>query len=118
MKYLMNTPEFIPRRRDLRHNQTDAEKKLWQALRSRQFEGLKFRRQYSVGPYILDFYCPEKKLCIELDGGQHATNIDHDKQRSQYLTGLGMTVVRFWNNDVLKNIEGVTQTLTKLCQKN
>ena len=117
MQYLKNTPELIPRRRDLRKSQTDAERKLWNVLKNRQMSGLKFRRQFSVGSYILDFYCPEKRLCIELDGGQHATNVDYDKQRTEYLAGNSIRVVRFWNNDVLTNVEGVAQMIATLCEK-
>ena len=70
---------------------------------------MKFFRQYSFGPYILDFYCPQKKLAVELDGGQHnqPDNIEYDKVRSEYLKAHGIETLRFWNNDVLMNIEGV-----------
>jgi prepilin-type N-terminal cleavage/methylation domain-containing protein len=113
MKYLMNAPEFIERRRCLRKSQTDAERKMWSMLRSRRFGNLKFRRQFSIGSYILDFYCPEKKLCIELDGGQHALRSEYDRERTIFLNERGVTVIRFWNNDVLKNLEGVYEELSR-----
>ena len=82
-------------------------------MRNKQFEGLKFFRQYSVGSYILDFYCPIMKLAIELDGGQHAetTNMVYDEKRSEFLKNRRIKVLRFWNNDVIENIEGVTDKL-------
>jgi adenine-specific DNA-methyltransferase len=75
--------------------------------------GLKFLRQYSVGPYVLDFYCPERRLVIEVDGSQHADahGQQHDAHRDRYLAELNIRVMRFWNNDVLQNIEGVGQTI-------
>ncbi len=109
MKFICNNLKLKQRRRDLRRDQTDAEKILWQKLRNRQLYGMKFFRQYSVGPYILDFYCPKSKLAIELDGGQHAEDDqrDYDEHRSEYLEAHGIEVIRFWNNEVLRNIDGV-----------
>ncbi|HVV41101.1 MAG TPA: DUF559 domain-containing protein [Nitrobacter sp.] len=92
--------------RRLRINQTDAETKLWQHLRARQLDGHKFVRQTPIGPYFCDFICRERKLVIEVDGGQHADS-QHDKIRSRFLTTNGYRVLRFWNNEVLGNIEGV-----------
>jgi len=112
-KYLYNDPSKKPTRRHLRKDATDAERKLWSILRNRQMNGLKFFRQYSVGSYVLDFYCPEKRLALEIDGGQHG-DVDsqqHDAQRDSYLKELGIRVVRFWNNDVLRNAEGVAQKI-------
>ncbi|OGE77845.1 MAG: DNA-cytosine methyltransferase [Candidatus Doudnabacteria bacterium RIFCSPHIGHO2_01_FULL_46_14] len=111
--YLYNNSETINHRRGLRRNQTEVEKRLWKLLRNKQFEGLKFFRQYSVGSYILDFYCPIMKLAIELDGGQHAetTNMVYDEKRSEFLKNRRIKVLRFWNNDVIENIEGVTDKL-------
>ena len=111
--YLYNDPSNKLTRRRLRKDATDAERKLWALLRNRQMDGLKFIRQYSVGSYVLDFYCPEKRLALEIDGGQHG-DVDsqrHDAQRDSYLKGLGIHVVRFWNNDVLRNTEGVVQRI-------
>lgn len=110
---LYNNSQTKNRRRELRRNQTEVEKRLWQVLRNKQFEGLKFFRQYSVGSYILDFYCPVMKLAIELDGGQHAENINllYDKKRSEFLSERRIKVLRFWNNEVIENIEGVIEKL-------
>ena len=115
MSFLKNDPALKDRRRELRHNQTDAEKALWAQVRNKQFFGLKFFRQYSVGAYILDFYCPEKKLAVELDGGQHnlSEGREYDAERTAYLNFHGIEVVRFWNNEVLCEMEGVLKSLTQ-----
>ena len=86
---------------------------LWSKLRARQVHDLKFYRQFSVGPYILDFFCPEIKLAVELDGGQHAEdeNKEYDEMRTDYLKGTGIVVLRFWNNEAIQNIEGVLQVI-------
>jgi very-short-patch-repair endonuclease len=96
--------------RRLRRDATEAEKALWQRLRSRGFEGLKFRRQVPFGRYIADFFCEELQLVIELDGGQHADS-EKDVVRTRYLESQGLRVLRFWNNDVLGNMEGVLEYL-------
>ncbi len=108
-----NNPDFKDRSRELRKNQTDVERILWAKLRSRNFHGLKFFRQYSVGAYILDFYCPEVKIAIELDGGQHGEeeNKEYDDIRTNFLSTEKITVLRFWNNDVMNNIEGVLEEM-------
>jgi len=90
---------------------TDAEQKLWRALRSRA-SGAKFRRQVPLGPFIVDFVCFEAKLVVELDGGQHADN-PRDAKRDRYFLDQGYRVLRFWNNDVLKNMEGVLVRITE-----
>ena len=102
-------PAYLAFVRQLRREQTDAEKLLWYCLRGRQLYGLNFRRQYPVGAYILDFYCHEYKLCVELDGGQHCTSagIQHDEQRQAFLTSHGIYTLRFSNSDVLQAIEAV-----------
>lgn len=97
--------------RALRKNQTDAEKLLWYRLRNRQLVGCKFRRQQIIGPYIADFLCLEPKLIIELDGGQHATRQDQDEQRTRFLESLGYWVLRFWNHDVLRDINSVLEVI-------
>jgi len=114
-KYLYNDPSTKLDRRRLRKNATDAERKLWSILRSRQMSDLKFLRQYRVGPYTLDFYCPQRRLAIEVDGGQRADicGQPHDTHRDEYLKDLHIRVIRFWNNDVLQNIEGVGQRITE-----
>jgi len=92
--------------RKLRANQTDAETKLWNRIRNRQINGDKFVRQEPIGRYICDFVCREKHIVIEVDGGQHSESI-RDEVRDRYLSAQGYRVMRFWNNDVLSNIEGV-----------
>ena len=102
-------PEFLDFARKLRRSQTDAEKLLWAVLRNRRLLGLKFRRQHSIGPYVLDFYCHERKVCIELDGGQHYENegIQHDERRKAFLEAQGLRILRFSNMDILENIEAM-----------
>jgi very-short-patch-repair endonuclease len=92
--------------RRLRVNQTDAETKLWNRVRNRQVGGHKFVRQEPVGRYICDFVCREKLLVIEVDGGQHSGS-QRDQIRDRFLRSQGYRVMRFWNNDVLSNIDGV-----------
>lgn len=99
--------------KQLRRNQTDAEKLLWQILRSRNLNGFKFRRQHPVGGYILDFYCHEARLAIELDGGGHNTEEQflYDTERTKVLLGADIKVVRFWNHDVLNSLESVLEEI-------
>jgi very-short-patch-repair endonuclease len=107
-------PEALLRAaRELRRKATDAEKYLWSLLRNRQLAGYKFRRQHPLGRFVLDFYCHEAKLCVELDGGQHAepAQADYDRERTVWLNREGIRVIRFWNTDVLNNIEGVLQSI-------
>jgi very-short-patch-repair endonuclease len=80
---------------------------LWRHLRNRQLSGYKFRRQYPVGFFIVDFCCPEKNLIIEIDGGQHSWQVESDNLRSSYLEGKGFRVLRFWNNQVMRELGGV-----------
>ena len=95
----------VPQR--LRRNMTEAESKLWRALRLQQFRGFKFRRQHALGNYVLDFVCLSAKVVIEVDGGQHAEAVAADEQRSRFLEGAGFRVLRFWNNQVLGETEAV-----------
>lgn len=97
--------------RELRQNQTDAEKLLWNALKGKQLEGMKFRRQHPFHPYIVDYVCLEKKLVVELDGGQYAERAEYDEKRTKYIEQCGFRVLRFWNNEVLGNIGGVLQKI-------
>ena len=98
--------------RRLRREQTDAEKKLWSRIRNRQINGWKFNRQVPSGPYVLDFFCFEASLAIEVDGSQHADErVEHDRKRTAYLDQQGILVLRFWNADVLNNIDGVMQRI-------
>ena len=99
--------------RTLRHNSTDAERKLWYYIRTKQLEGFKFKRQQPLGSYIVDFICFEKALIIELDGGQHAVNREKDIERDSWLEKEGFHVLRFWNNDVANNLEGVIDEIRK-----
>lgn len=92
--------------RKLRNNPTEAEKLLWRHLRSKQFHGLRFRRQFKISSFICDFVCWEKKVIIELDGSQHAENTA-DLERTRILESNGFLVLRFWNNDVMNNIDGI-----------
>ena len=110
------TAKMTSRARRLRANMTDAERKLWQSLRRGSLNGFNFRRQHPVGPYTLDFYCPQLRLGIEIDGGQHAyQNVAaNDHQRNQWLTTKGILILRFWNNDVLTNIEGVLAEIVRI----
>ena len=96
----------------LRKNSTDAEKRFWSQLRNRGLNGWKFRRQFPIGQYIVDFECHELKLIVEVDGGQHAEQEFYDIRRTEYLQLKGYQVVRFWNNEVLGNLEGVLGALT------
>ncbi|WP_395020011.1 endonuclease domain-containing protein [Dongia sp.] len=102
----------LKRARDLRREMTEAEKKLWHHIRADQLEGNRFRRQVPEKPYILDFCCLKKRLVIEVDGGQHADN-NADVQRTRWLERKGYQVLRFWNNEVLSNIEGVLAVIAE-----
>ena len=98
--------------RQLRARMTDAERKLWFALKDRRFAAFKFRRQVPVGPYIADFLCFEKRLIVEVDGGQHADSV-RDAERDNWLAQNEFQVLRFWNSDVLQNLEGVLTSLSE-----
>ena len=103
-------PDLIIRRaRDLRRNRTLAERRLWSLLRDRRCNGYKFRFQHPVPPYVVDFACVERRLVIEVDGGQHG--VATDARRTAFLEAHGYTVIRFWNNDVLGNLEGVYEVI-------
>jgi len=106
MTIFYNKSKNLAKRILLRRSQTPQETILWSKLRNNQL-GFKFKRQYSVGPYVLDFYCPLKKLAIEIDGSQHIENKEYDNQRSDYLDVFGIKVIRFWNNEINTNIDGV-----------
>ena len=99
----------VERARHLRHNQTDAERALWKQLRHLKANGFHFRRQAPIGAYIADFACHAARIVIEVDGGQHnePKGIARDDARTEWLVSQGYRVIRFWNNDVLSNIEGV-----------
>ncbi|MBI5359191.1 MAG: endonuclease domain-containing protein [Planctomycetes bacterium] len=104
--------KYIQVARKLRKELTPAEKLVWQHLRRKQLLGLKFRRQAPIGKYIVDFACFEKRLVIEIDGGQHAEDIkEKDEERDEFLRQQGFKVFRFWNVDVYKNIRGVLESV-------
>lgn len=98
-------------RKELRREMTPTEKLFWQKISNRQFLNLKFRRQHGIGQYIVDFYCPERKLIIEIDGDSHAETEGYDKKREQYFYSLGYRTVRYTNRDIFNNIEGVFEDL-------
>ncbi len=100
--------------RQLRRDQTDAEQTLWARLRDRQLRGAKFRRQHPIGPFIADFCCPEGKVIVELDGGQHAEEIEADQKRSRFLEAQGYRVLRFWNHDILKDTNAVLERIAEV----
>lgn len=112
MKTINNIKKFYNRRKDLRNNSTPQEILLWLQLKNSQL-GFKFRRQHSVGGYIADFYCPIKKLVIEIDGSQHFSNQEYDDTRSKYLKGLEIKVIRFTNAEINTNMNGVINSIIK-----
>ncbi|MDQ2082601.1 endonuclease domain-containing protein [Xanthobacteraceae bacterium Astr-EGSB] len=95
----------------LRRDQTDAERVLWFRLRDRRLDGWKFRRQVPIDRYVADFCCPDARLIVELDGGQHDANAQADEARTRVLSSMGYLVLRFWNNDVLTNTDGALETI-------
>ena len=106
-------PQLLEFARTMRTNATDAEYLMWQILRNKQFMHLKFRRQHMIKPYIVDFYCHEIGLVVELDGGQHNTNDgkEYDAERTKFLEALGLKVVQYWNHDVLGRTDVVLEDL-------
>lgn len=112
--YSTRQPEALKSAKELRHNLTKAERKLWyEALTNKQLENFRFRKQMPIGSYIADFVCVEKNLIVELDGGQHGEEKGeaYDKKRTEFLEAAGYRVLRFWNPDVLNNLEGVAETI-------
>lgn len=101
----------VDRARGLRRVMTDAERGLWRHHRNRQLPGWKFRREHEISHYIVDFVCTEAMLIVELDGGQHADQVNYDERRTKYLQAMGYRVLRFWNNDALVNIESVLEVI-------
>jgi very-short-patch-repair endonuclease len=108
----LRTDGSAARAKQLRSQLTDAERKLWYYIRARRFQGIKFRRQVPLGPFIVDFLCDRARLVIELDGGQHTERKASDAARTQWLESRGYSVIRYWNNEVLNNIEGVLENLS------
>jgi len=111
VKHKRTTPKIFTRAQELRHHQTEAETKLWAYLRSHRMSGAGFRRQHAIGNYIVGFCAPRQKLIIELDGSQHLELKEYDIERTAFLESKGYRVIRFWNNDVTKDIEGVAKTI-------
>ena len=101
------------RSRELRNNATEAERKLWQQLSARKLCGARINRQFPIGQFICDFVCREKRVVIEIDGGHHATNAEYDLRRTRFLETQGYRVIRFWNNEVLDNIDGVVAVIAR-----
>ncbi|GIL06493.1 MAG: DNA methylase [Betaproteobacteria bacterium] len=99
--------------RALRRSSTDAERLLWSKLRDRRLNGYKFKRQVPIGRYVADFVCLERMLIVEVDGGQHADRVASDRERTKELEALGYRVLRFWNNEVMGNLQGVQQTILR-----
>ena len=97
--------------RRLRREMTDAERRLWARLRNNGLGGHKVRRQHQIGPFIADFCCEQRSLIIEVDGGQHADSVEADERRTAFLATKGYRVIRFWNSDVLENIDGVLEAI-------
>jgi very-short-patch-repair endonuclease len=99
----------------LRKRSTDAELILWQRLRARRLEGIKFRRQQPIEDFVVDFLSFEKRIIIELDGGQHAEDRQRDRDRDKILARAGFKILRFWNNEVLENLDGVLERIRETC---
>jgi very-short-patch-repair endonuclease len=104
--------------RELRKNQTEAELRLWQAVRYRQINGVKFRRQFAIDPYVVDFCSLSEKLIIELDGGHHPEQKEYDAQRTEFLGSKGYRVLRFWNMEVMNDLEGVIERIAQRLDEN
>ena len=103
--------------RTLRANAKEAEVKLWSRLRKRQLYGFQFRRQYSIGPYFADFFCLKAKLVVEVDGSQHADQKEQDERRSEFLRVNGHRVLRFWNFEVMSEIDSVVERIAEVLRK-
>jgi len=113
--HIHNKPVLKSRRKTLRNEATPAEQKLWSALKHSQLHGYKFRRQHSVGYYIVDFYCPSDRLAVELDGDSHFTDeaMEYDRERTDFLNSLNIRVLRFLNTDVHNNLEWVCERIVE-----
>ncbi len=105
------TPNIFRRAKELHRNMTPAEARLWARLRSHRMKGVHFRNQHAIGKYVVDFCAPRRKIVIELDGGQHLEQDEYDAERTLFLESKGYRVLRFWNNDVMNNIDGVLGTI-------
>ena len=101
----------------MRRNPTVPEAKMWQLLRRKRLDGFRFRRQHPIDPYIVDFYCHEVKLIVEIDGDSHIEQMAYDVARTQWLEAQGCTVIRFWNSQVAENAEGVALKILEVCNQ-
>jgi very-short-patch-repair endonuclease len=119
MMRIYNKKSVEDKRKILRNNMTEEEVILWSFIKEKKLSDIRFRRQYSVGPYIVDFYSIEYKLAIELDGGQHFEddNVEYDKQRTKYLESLHIKVIRFTNFEIRKNLNGVLELISHTVQE-
>ena len=106
-----NVRRIVAKARKLRRNSTDVERQLWHRIRDKQIDEFRFRRRRPIGKYIVDFVCLDAMLIVELDGGQHAGDAAYDQRRTAFLESLGYAVLRFWNNEVIENMDGVLQRL-------
>ncbi|MCH7637980.1 MAG: endonuclease domain-containing protein [Bacteroidetes bacterium] len=115
----LNDPRVRERRRALRANSTPAEQNMWRIVRDRRLCGFKFRRQRSIGPYILDFYCSEAKLAVELDGSVHdnPARAEYDRERQEYVEALGLRVLRFRSSEVIREPNRVAETLLVMLRR-
>jgi len=102
---------LLKRSRQLRREPTEAESRLWSYLRLKNLDGARFRRQHTIEGFIVDFCCTKKRLIVEVDGSQHADNVAYDEERTRVLQRQGFRVLRFWNGDVMHNIDGVLETI-------
>ena len=117
-KLFLNDDSVLQARaKNLRQNMSEAETRLWHHLRAGRLNGYKFRRQQPMGDYIVDFVCVTPKLIIEADGGQHAEQAEYDQARSLYLNGLGFTVLRFWNDEILRQTDEVLAEILRVLQE-
>ncbi|MEW6029267.1 MAG: endonuclease domain-containing protein [Chloroflexota bacterium] len=105
------TPKIFGRAKQLHRNMTEAEAKLWSRLRAHRMGGVHFRNQHAIGSYVVDFCAPRKKLIIELDGSQHMEQEEYDSERTTFLQSKGYRVLRFWNSDVINNVDSILKVI-------
>jgi len=120
MTRVYNKSSYLEKRRTLRKNLPPAEKIIWRRLKRKQLAGYKFRRQYGIGKYIVDFYCPSVKLAIEIDGKSHDMDVvvrRYDRERQRFIESFGVFVLRFNNLEIYRNLEGVLQEIEIKCQE-
>ncbi len=116
VRRIRTTSAIQQRAKELRQQMTPAEEKLWQRLRAHRLGGLKFRRQHPLGPFVADFYCAEHRLVVELDGGIHAQQVEHDQVRTEQFEAYGYCVIRFKNSEVEQDIEKVLAKIVEACK--